>query len=158
MSSYRILIRISEQEAALFKGTELLKTYKISSAANGLGCELGSCKTPLGRLRVAKKIGDGAPMGTVFRSRVATGEIWSNEPTNPLCSSNEDLVLTRILWLEGCESQNLNTIERYVYLHGTNQEDLLGKPVSHGCIRLSNEDVIELYDLVSEGTLVEIYA
>ena len=156
MSNCRLSIRVSEQELDLFIGTKLVKTYKISTAKNGLGTEKNSYKTPTGRMKIAKKIGAGSELGTVFRARVATGEIWSTDDSNPLKSSSEDLILTRILWLEGCEPQNSNTLERYVYLHGTNQEQLLGTPASHGCIRLSNEDIVELYDKVDEGTPVEV--
>jgi lipoprotein-anchoring transpeptidase ErfK/SrfK len=158
MADFKIIIRVSTQKAELFRDGERLKIYKISTALNGLGCEVGSNKTPTGLHRVAKKIGADCGVGTVFRSRVSTGEVWSPDPLNPLCNSNEDLVLSRILWLEGMEAHNANTLDRYVYLHGTNQEHLLGNAVSHGCIRLSNQDVIELFDLVPEGTLVEIVA
>jgi lipoprotein-anchoring transpeptidase ErfK/SrfK len=91
-----------------------------------------------------------------LKSRVPTGEIWSKAPSNPLSSSNKDLVLTRVLWLEGAEEKNLNTIDRYIYIHGTNQPDLLGQPASHGCIRVSNEDALELYALLREGSEVEV--
>lgn len=130
----KVGIRISDQVADLIDCDRVFKTYRISSASNGLGCEVGSHCTPTGLMRVAKKIGDGVEMGTVFRSRVATSEIWSPECSNPLSETDEDLVLTRILWLEGLEPHNANTLERYIYLHGTNQEGLLGQPVSHGCI------------------------
>jgi hypothetical protein len=156
MSTPRIVIRIDAQEADLYEGEALIRTYKISSAAKGLSCEKGSDCTPTGMLRIARKVGEGCAPGTVFRARVATGEIWSNDPTNPLCNSTEDLVLTRILWLEGCEPHNANTLERYIYLHGTNQPHLLGTPASHGCIRFSNSDIEELFEHVAVGTLVEI--
>lgn len=154
--SYRIVVKVAEQQAELYRDGKLQRTYRISTAAKGLGCEKGSYKTPTGRLRVARKIGDRHPMGSVFRGRVATGEIWSTYPENPMRECQDDLVLTRVLWLEGCDPENVNTLERYIYFHGTNQEQLLGQPVSHGCIRMSNADVVELFDLVPEGTEVEI--
>jgi L,D-transpeptidase YbiS len=156
MAEMKIVVDTKAQQARLYRGDELVRTYRISTAANGLGSEKGSYKTPTGKLRVAKKIGDACPHGTVFKSRVDTGQVWSRDPANPLCSSDEDLVLSRILWLEGCEPHNANTIERYIYIHGTNQEHLLGTPASHGCVRFSNQDVVELYDLVPEGTSVEV--
>jgi L,D-transpeptidase YbiS len=158
MSDLKIVVRIREQEADLVRGTELLKTYRVSTAAKGLGCEAGSYKTPTGKLRVARKIGDGFPFGSVFRGRMGTGEIWSPKPENPLSQVEDDLILTRILWLEGCDEDNANTLNRYIYFHGTNQESLLGQPVSHGCIRMSNLDVLELFDLIPVGTEVEILA
>lgn len=156
LEKYKIVVRVQEQEADLFRGAALLRTYPVSTGAKGLSCEAGSGGTPTGRLRVALKFGDGQPPGTVFRSRVATGELWTSDPSCSLFATREDLVLTRILWLEGCEPHNANTIERYIYFHGTNQEHLLGTPASHGCIRLGNDDVVDLYDRVPEGTEVEI--
>ena len=158
IEAVKLVVRVGAQEADLYEGPRKLKTYRVSTAANGLGCEVGSLKTPLGLLRVACKIGEGCATGTVFRSRVETGECWSSDPSNPLCLSTEDLVLTRILWLEGIEPQNANTRDRYIYLHGTNQENLLGTPASHGCIRLSNVDVVELFERMPEGALVEVIA
>jgi L,D-transpeptidase YbiS len=155
MTKHRIVIKIADQEAKLFDEGRLVKTYKISSALNGIGTDAGSFRTPHGVLKVAQKIGYGEPVGSVFKARVPVGKIWDageHEPTE------DDLVLTRILWLEGAEAHNANTLERFIYLHGTNQEALLGTPVSHGCIRLSNLDVLELFDLVAVGTEVEILA
>lgn len=154
----KLVVRISEQRADLFREGEIIARYVISSGLKGTGTEPGSNKTPLGRLKIAKKIGEGAARGTVFRSRVPTEQVWSSDPSNPLCRSEEDLVLTRILWLEGCDPENSNTFDRYIYVHGTNQEHLLGQPASHGCIRLSNRDIEELFDRVPEGTPVEILA
>jgi len=126
--------------------------YPVSTASYGVGCNAGSNKTPSGKLRIAEKIGHGCAVGTVFKGRIPTGEIWT-EQGGP---AGADLILTRILWLEGCEPSNANTKERYIYLHGTNHEQLLGTPCSHGCIRLSNKDILEVFDLVPEGTEVEI--
>lgn len=148
----KLLVDPSTQRASLFDGERLVKTYVISTAANGLGCEAGSNKTPYGRMVVAEKFGDGAPLGAVFQSRVQTGAVWTSEILS------DDLILTRILWLAGCEADNANTKARYIYIHGTNREDLLGTPASHGCIRMSNRDVIELFDLLPVGAAVEVRA
>jgi L,D-transpeptidase YbiS len=156
MSDFRLVVNVQTQRADLFKYGAKIKSYSISTAANGLGSEEGSLKTPSGLLKVAEKIGDGAASGTVFKGRKATGEVWSASPSNALSQSTEDLILTRILWLEGVEESNANTHQRYIYLHGTNQESLLGQAVSHGCIRFSNKDIEELFDLVPVGTEVFI--
>lgn len=152
----KLRIHVESQTAALFDGDRPLKVYCVSTAANGVGCEEGSCKTPLGNFVVSEKIGDGAPIGAVFKSRVATGEVWTDDPSNPLSGCKEDLVLTRILWLEGIDAHNLNTKSRYIYLHGTNAEASLGEAVSHGCVRFSNRDILELFELVGVGTPIEI--
>jgi lipoprotein-anchoring transpeptidase ErfK/SrfK len=106
-------------------------------------------KTPIGRFRVAEMIGHGMPRGTVFQSRMPL------KPDDPL-PPTEDLVTSRILWLDGLEEQNANTRDRFIYIHGTKHEDKIGKPASHGCIRMRNADVIELFELVDEGTPVVI--
>ena len=123
--------------------------YPISSSRFGLGTEPGTFRTPPGRFEIGEKIGAGAPPGAVFKSRVPTGE--QGHPANP-----EDLVQTRILWLHGLEPENANTRERYIYIHGTNHEEEIGTPASHGCIRMRNADVAELFELVSVGTPVFI--
>jgi lipoprotein-anchoring transpeptidase ErfK/SrfK len=125
------------------------RQYAISSSRFGLGTEPGSFKTPTGRFEISKKIGEGAPFGAVFKGRVPTGEI--GDPANP-----GDLVQTRILWLHGLDPDNQNTLDRYIYIHGTNHEDQLGTPASHGCIRMANAAVAEIFSLVTEGTAVEI--
>lgn len=129
----------------------LLRRYAISTSKYGLGTEPGTNQTPLGRFQVAEKYGNGAPPGEIFVGRVATGRCGT--PEDP-----EDNVQTRILWLDGLDEANANTHERYIYIHGTNAEGLLGTPASHGCVRMSNLDVIDLYDLVPSGTPVEIIA
>ena len=155
-SKRKMIVRATDQIAELWDENKILKTYRISTALNGLSCKEGSYCTPTGKLRVASKIGQSLPIGGVLRSRIPTGEIWSSDPANPLASSNEDLVLTRLLWLEGAEDHNANTFKRYVYLHGTNQEHLLGKPASHGCIRFSNQAIVEVFDALQAGNEVEI--
>ena len=146
---YGIEISIADQELRLRRGKRVAKTYPISSSRFGLGTEEGSLKTPLGRFRIVEKIGSGLPAGTVFRSRVPLG------PEDPL-PDTEDLITSRILWLDGVEPDNANTKDRYIYIHGTKHEERIGEPDSHGCIRMLNADVIELFDLVQEGTPVRI--
>ena len=129
---------------------EVVKSYPVSTSRFGLGTEPGSLRAPLGVFRVGEKFGDGQALGAVFQSRQPTGEIG-------LDSTDADLVLTRILWLEGAEKHNANTRERYIYIHGTNHERHLGQPASHGCVRMSNADVAEVYELVPPGTEVRIF-
>jgi L,D-transpeptidase YbiS len=154
VSEKRLLVSISRQQVDLIVGTSpesdrLLKTWDVSTSRFGLGSEEGSFRTPTGRFRICEKIGENAVPWTIFKSRIPTGAI-------ALPGGEEDLVLTRILWLEGLENANANTRDRYIYFHGTNREDLIGTPASHGCVRLRNADMIELFDMVGEGTPVEI--
>ena len=106
-------------------------------------------KTPTGRFRVAAKIGADMPSGTVFKSRIPV--TLSKED-----AAREDLVMSRIFWLDGLEDHNSNTRDRFIYIHGTNHEDEIGAPASHGCIRMKNTDLIELFELVPEGADVVI--
>lgn len=154
----RLIVHIENQLAELWDGDRLIKTYVISTAKNGPGCAEGSLCTPTGRLRIARKIGDGLPLGGVLKGRLPTGEVWSSAQGNSLADSSDDLILTRILWLEGLEEHNANTLQRYIYLHGTNQESLLGTPASHGCVRFGNADIVEIFELLPEGAEVEIRA
>lgn len=128
---------------------EIIRCYAISTSKFGIGTEPGSYKTPSGRFRIAEKIGDGAPPGEIFVSRVPTGKFGTEE-------DEHDHVQTRILWLDGLDEENKNTHDRYVYIHGTNAESRLGTPASFGCVRMNNLDVIDLYDRVPAGTAVEI--
>jgi len=130
------------------------RSFPVSTAKNGTGSEPDSHKTPLGWHRICQKIGEHADSGTHFIGRKPTGRIWKS--TDPVEEKN--LVLTRILWLDGEEDHNKTSKDRYIYLHGTNREDLIGTPASAGCVCLKNSDVIELYDLVPTGTRVEIVA
>ena len=108
-------------------------------------------KTPTGRFRISEKIGEGMPLGTVFKSRRPV------KVTKKLLR-DADLVMTRILWLDGLDPGNANTHERFIYIHGTNHEESLGKPASHGCIRMKNSDLLELYERVEVDTPVTIQA
>jgi len=122
------------------------KTYSISSAKNGVGEEEGSFCTPTGQFKISEKIGENLEVGSVLVAREPTGEIFSKElfDKNP----DRDWILTRILWLEGLEVHNNNTKDRYIYIHGSPDEALMGIPGSKGCIRMYNKDVIELFDHV----------
>jgi L,D-transpeptidase YbiS len=142
-------------------GDMLIRQYPVSTAANGPGEQSGSYCTPRGRHRIAEKIGAGAPLCAAFTSREPTGEIWTPEldAENP----GRDWILTRILWLDGLEpgrnqGGTVDTHDRYIYIHGTHEEHRLGTPASHGCIRMKNADVAELFDLVKVGTEVRITA
>ena len=139
-----IYISIGEQKLRLFEGEALVAEYVVSSAANGIGFEEGSYCTPTGRFEVSEKIGDGEALGTIFKSRKPMG-VWDGTP------SDDDMILSRILRLNGLDAQNANSMERYIYVHGTNHEALLGEPASHGCIRMANADIVELFDRVELG-------
>jgi len=145
----RLRVEIATQSLELVVDGEVRKRWPVSTSRFGTGFEPGSFKTPTGRFSIAEKIGAGAPLWSEFRSRQPTGRI--SEP-----GGEEDGVLTRILWLEGLDEENANTRDRYIYFHGTNREDLIGTPASHGCVRLKNADMAELFELVPEGAAVEI--
>ena len=148
----RIHVHVPSQTLDLLDEVgELVRRYVISTSKYGLGSEPGTNKTPIGNFLIAEKIGDGAPSGVIFKSRVQTEEYGT--PNDP-----EDRVQTRILWLEGTDPDNANTKERYIYIHGTNAEGSLGAPASHGCVRMANADVIDLYDRVPVGTPMTIEA
>ena len=150
-----ITVSIASQTATIHRDGKILVSFPVSTSKFGIGFEPGSFKTPTGRFEIAEKIGDNLPSGSVLRGRVPTGEIYT--PENPgTLSTEEDLILTRILRLRGLDPANENTWDRYIYFHGTNQEALLGHPASHGCIRLSNADMLELFALIPVGTPVEI--
>ncbi|HTD00963.1 MAG TPA: L,D-transpeptidase [Chthoniobacterales bacterium] len=145
----KIDVSVRDQRLILTRDGEELRSYPISTSRFGIGIQEGSMKTPLGRFRIAEKIGDGAASGTIFKARVALG------PDDPL-PDTEDFVTSRILWLDGVDEHNANTRDRFIYIHGTKHEDEIGTPASHGCIRMRNADVIELFELVDETTQVVI--
>src|SRR6266436_9640087 len=145
----KIYVSVRDQRLILTRDGEELRSYPISTSRFGIGTQEGSMKTPLGRFRIAEKIGDSAAPGTIFKARVALG------PDDPL-PDTEDLITSRILWLEGLDEDNANTRDRFIYIHGTKHEDKIGQPDSHGCIRMRNDDVIELFDLVDVDTPVTI--
>ena len=146
-----IHISVKNQELTLKAGRKKLAAYPISTSRYGLGSKEGSLKTPTGRFRVAEKIGDGMPLGTVFKSRQPA------KATKKMLL-DDDLVMTRILWLDGMEPGNANTYERFIYIHGTNHEGRIGEPASHGCIRMRNIDLVELFERVGIDAPVTIKA
>jgi lipoprotein-anchoring transpeptidase ErfK/SrfK len=145
----KIQISVRDQRLTLKNGRKKIAAYPISTSRFGVGSEEGSFKTPTGKFRIAEKIGDGMPARTVFESRKPV------RATKKMLQ-DDDLVMTRILWLDGLEERNANTHDRYVYIHGTNHEEQIGTAASHGCVRMKNGDVLELFDRVTEGTPVEI--
>ena len=151
-TQHHIVISTRDQKLAVLDRGTLLATYPISTSKFGLGDSSRSSRTPLGQLEVAKKIGDNAPLGAVFKDRVRTGEIVT--PNSP----GRDPIVTRILWLRGREAQNANAFGRYIYIHGTPEERLIGMPASYGCIRMRSVDVVQLYNIVGVGAAVTIVA
>ncbi len=147
---HHVVISVADQRLALLENETPIATYPVSTSKFGLGDWPGSGYTPLGELEVADKIGDGAPLGAVFKDRRRTGEIVA--PDAP----GRDPIVTRILWLRGLEGQNANAFGRDIYIHGTPEERNIGLPVSYGCIRMRSEDVIRLYDVVGRGARVTI--
>ncbi len=147
------VVDVERQTASLIDGGHIAASWPVSTARKGIGGEENSYKTPPGWHRIHRKIGAEACAGTVFSSREPTGEVWRGE------ASEKDLILTRILTLEGLEAgvnrgPGCDSRERYIYIHGTNQEDLIGRPASHGCVRLNNADVSMLFETAREGDLV----
>ena len=147
---YNSEISIRKQQMRVNFDVDDYKEYKISTSKFGVGFEVGSNKTPTGQFEIRQKIGDGEPVGTVFKGRKICGLHDFND------QNDEDLILTRILWLNGLDDNNSNTYDRYIYIHGTNHERDLGKPASMGCIRMSNRDILEVYDLLPIGAKVLI--
>jgi lipoprotein-anchoring transpeptidase ErfK/SrfK len=142
----RILISVPDQKLAVLVNSKPYKTFRISTSRYGEGDSQGSWRTPLGHLVVATKIGGAAPSGAVFNGRHLTGEILSvNAP-------GRDPIVSRIIWLRGREFGNRNAYQRCIYIHGTPQEEFLGKKSSFGCIRMSSEDVIQVFQWVQTGT------
>ena len=163
MSEVRIEVSLAAQQLYLYQpsdeGDILVCQFAVSTARNGAGEAEGSFCTPRGAHRIAQKMGADAPLFAVFKAREATGEIWA--PELDAEEPGRDWILSRILWLEGLEAGrnqggNVDSHDRYIYIHGTNEEDKIGTPVSHGCIRMRNADVVMLFDQVSVDTRVFI--
>ena len=147
---HTIRVSVADQKMVVFRKSEPIATYAVSTSKFGLGDGPRSCCTPLGRLEVAKKIGKNAPAGMKFKSRRPTGEIV------PVDAPGRDPIVTRILWLKGLEAGNRRAYDRTIYIHGTPEERKIGSPASYGCIRMRSRDVIQLFDIVGEGAQVEI--
>jgi lipoprotein-anchoring transpeptidase ErfK/SrfK len=147
---HHIVISTREQKLALLDRGNLMGVYPVSTSKFGLGDWPGSSFTPLGELEIAKKIGDHAPPGAVFKDQHRTGEIVA--PDSP----GRDPIVTRILWLRGRDPQNAHANTRMIYIHGTPEERNIGFPASYGCIRMRSSDIINLYEIVGRGAQVTI--
>lgn len=156
----KLRVSVSRQEmTATDDHGRILRTYPVSTAGAGVGEVSGSFQTPRGHHLIRAKIGAGLPENTVFVRRRPTGEIWT--PELHAAFPGRDWILTRILWLSGCEPERnrlgcVDTMRRYIYIHGTPEITDMTTPGSHGCIRMRNADLIELFDLVPCYTAVEI--
>jgi L,D-transpeptidase YbiS len=159
MNDSRITVSIGDQALCLYRPGEVAHRYRISTAMNGPGEQQGSGCTPRGLHVIRAKIGAGHPKGAVFVGRRPTGEIYSD--TLGQANPQRDWILTRILWLCGREPGRnrfgpVDTMRRYIYIHGCPDNAPMGVPLSHGCVRMRNKDVVELFDLAAIGTEVLI--
>ena len=155
----RIDVDLTTQTLRLFEGDKVRARYEVSTALRGAGEEHGSERTPRGLHIVRAKIGAGLPRGAVLVGRRPTGEIWS--PALHAQHPRRDWILTRILWLSGMEPgrnrlSSVDTMRRFIYIHGSPETATMGRPGSHGCIRMRNDDILELFDAVPIGTRVHI--
>ena len=156
-----IIVDISEQRLYLYNNDNLVQSFPVSTSKYGEGQIENSFKTPLGLHEIKEKIGDKAPINTIFTAIENTNK-RAEIQINPN-DTEDDFVTSRILWLDGLENGinrgvGVDSYSRYIYIHGTHEEGLIGQKASHGCIRMFNNDVIELFDMVSEGTKVQIRA
>ncbi len=156
VGNFQIIISIADQKLYIHKKGKLIKTYRVSTSKYGIGNEDNSHKTPLGKHLIGSKIGRKARLGSIFRNRRNTKKIAKIGS-----DSDKDLITTRILRLQGLEpgknkGKGIDTFCRCIYIHGTAEEHLIGKPASHGCIRMKNRDIIELFNLIPRGTIVLI--
>ncbi len=159
-NEFIITIDTSKQKLFVFEGREIIRIYPVSTSRYGVGNEKNSNKTPLGTHFIVAKIGKDAKIGTIFEHRRNTGQIA--EIYTEATHIKEELITTRILWLKGIvpglnEDEEVDSYTRCIYIHGTPEEGLIGTPASRGCIRMKNQDILELFDLVPEGTLVGIH-
>jgi hypothetical protein len=145
-----MVVSVPDQTLALIDNGAVIARFRVSTSKFGLGDNPGSYATPLGSLEIASKIGADAPLGTVFKSRVRTGEIL---PPN---ARGRDPIVTRILWLRGLEKSNARAFSRNIYIHGTPVEKLIGRPASYGCIRMRSRDVARLFGAVNVGTKISV--
>jgi lipoprotein-anchoring transpeptidase ErfK/SrfK len=145
-----VVVSVRDQKLMLLQNGARVAIYPVSTSKYGLGDFSGRMTTPLGCLQVAQKIGDHAPTGAVFHNRRFTGEIL--QPNAP----GRDPVITRIIWLRGLEAQNAHAFSRCIYIHGTPEEKLIGRPASYGCIRMRSNDITSLYSQLPLGALVQI--
>jgi lipoprotein-anchoring transpeptidase ErfK/SrfK len=149
-TKHRLVVSVAEQRMVLFDEGRPVTTFRVSTSKFGLGDTPGTNATPLGRLKISSKFGDGLPLGSRLKDRKPTGEIV------PVDAPGRDPIVTRILWLRGQEPWNANARSRYIYIHGTPEERSLGRPASYGCIRMASRDIAWLYDVVGKGARVDI--
>src|ERR1700719_4974858 len=149
-TDHRILVSVADQSLALYQRETLLGRYPISTSRFGLGDRPGSRATPLGKMEVALKIGAGAPLGAVFKSRRRTGEVL--RPDTP----GRDPIVTRIIWLKGLEAKNRHAFARCIYIHGTPEERNVGHPASFGCVRMKSADLLSVFNTIGVGATVDI--
>jgi L,D-transpeptidase YbiS len=159
MSQRRLRIEIEHQRLICLQGKQAVALYPVSTARLGAGEERDSGCTPRGLHRIRLKIGEGCPVNTVFVARRPSGEVYDEGLGKAY--PDRDWILTRILWLDGLQpgfnrGGRCDTLRRYIYIHGTPEESLLGLPVSHGCIRMRNRDLLKLFDWAEKGMPVEI--
>lgn len=147
---HTLIVSVPNQNLTVLDNGVAVASYPVSTSKFGLGSRPGSYATPVGKHFIAKKIGENAQSGAVFKDRRPTGEILA--PNSP----GRDPIVTRILWLKGLEAQNANSFKRTIYIHGTPEEKRIGTPASYGCIRMRSSDIIELFDRVGVGAKVEI--
>lgn len=157
----RLRVDVARQQLEVWRDGSLVRAYPVSTARNGVGERKGSEQTPRGAHYIRARIGDGLPRGAVLRGRRFTGEVWSGELA--AAQPDRDWILSRILWLCGLEPGRnrrgeVDTQQRYIYIHGTPDTEPMGVPRSHGCIRMRNDDILELFAMVPPGTRVDIDA
>lgn len=159
VTAQHIQIVVADQKLTLWRNNVRLRDYLVSTAKNGTGQCYGSGCTPLGQHRIRLAIGRGCPENTVFVARRPTGEIYGSELATRF--PERDWILTRILWLTGLEAGynrggQVDTLRRFIYIHGCPDTAPMGEPRSHGCVRMRNRDIVDLFERVENGTLVEI--
>ena len=159
LNDIEIIVDISDQRLYLLENSRIIESYPISSSKYGEGSIENSFKTPLGKHIIKEKIGNEAPLNTIFVARVNTNE--KAHIIRSLDDSEDDYVTSRILWLDGLEEginkgEGVDSFNRFIYIHGTHEEGLIGQKASHGCIRMFNNDVVKLYNIVKKGTKVYI--
>lgn len=145
-----MVVSVADQRMLVYRDGQPFASYPVSTSKFGYGDRYGSNFTPLGTMKVRKKIGGNAPAGAVFKSRKWTGEVL------PVDAEGRDPIVTRILWLEGTEAQNRHAYDRFIYIHGTPEERTIGTRASYGCIRMRSRDVMSLYELVGTGARVHV--
>jgi lipoprotein-anchoring transpeptidase ErfK/SrfK len=150
MATPSIVVSVPDQTLALIDDGVVVARFPVSTSKFGMGDGSGSYATPVGTMAIASKIGANAPLGAVFKSRRPTGEIL--RPNAP----GRDPIVTRILWLRGLEKRNARAFARNIYIHGTPEERLIGRPASYGCIRMRSRDVAQLFGAVGVGTKIEV--